>query len=153
MKKIKLTRGKYTLVDDDIFELLNKQKWCFLEAGSHGYAERKENNKIIRMHRQILKIENGNLVDHINGNGLDNRRENLRICNNKENSWNSKLSKKNTSGFKGVDYKGKGWRVRIMVNYKYIYLGNFKNKIEAAEIYNRAAIKYFGNFAKLNLLK
>lgn len=107
----------------------------------------------IGIHRLIMKVNNSKLsVDHINGNGLDNRKENLRICSHKENLRNSRKPKNNTSGYKGVswDKSRNRWKAYIIFDYKFKYLGRFKIKKDAALAYNKAAKDLFGEFAKLN---
>lgn len=155
MKTIKLTQGKETIVDDEDYEELNKFKWCI---GSVGYAIRRESSKInkdrptIYMHKYIFNNPN-TIIDHINGNTLDNRKCNLRICTKSENRRNSKKPKNaKTSKYKGVYFfkDSKKWRARIRVLDKLIDLGLHINEIDAAKAYNEAAIKYFGEFAKLN---
>jgi hypothetical protein len=91
-------------------------------------------------------------VDHINGNTLDNRKENLRICTQNQNGKNRLLNKNNVSGYKGVTYKkaNKLWCAQIVVNYHKMYLGLFTTAEAAALAYNEAAKKYHGEFAKLN---
>lgn len=105
------------------------------------------------LHRLIMGIPDC-FVDHKSRNTLDNRKENLRLCNNQQNCFNQGLSTNNTSGYKGVTYRkdNKLWRARITVNGKKKSLGNFDTKEEAAERYNQAAIKHHGEFASLNEL-
>ncbi len=109
------------------------------------------------MHREILGLDHGDRrqVDHINGDGLDNRKENLRICDTSKNVINRSIGKINTSGYKGVNWrkKSKKWVARIGFNNKRIYLGDFNNKEDAARAYDTAALKYYGEFAKLNFPK
>ncbi len=163
-KQISLTQGKFAIVDDEDFEYLNEYNWYAYKGRATFYARRnvrdEKTNKqtLIRIHREILKAKKGQHVDHINHNGLDNRKENLRVCNNSENSMNSRKHKtynggrKPSSKFKGVYWykRTKKWRVRITINYKLIHLGYYNDEIEAAKAYDNAAIKYFGEFAKLN---
>ena len=113
-----------------------------------------QNSKHLYLHRIIMDAtKRTEIVDHINGNIYDNRRENLRIGNKSDNGSNLRhLPIHNTSGFKGVHYDkvNHKWRARIQVNGKHIHLGRFKDKIEAAKAYDEAAIKYFGEFACTN---
>jgi hypothetical protein len=110
------------------------------------------------MHRVIMerllsrKLERSEKVDHINGNGLDNRRENLRVVTHSQNLANRSMTRRTTNRFKGITQckrTGK-WQSKIMVDYKTIYLGTFKTDEEAAKEYDWAAICYFGDNAKLN---
>lgn len=160
MKIIKLTQGRVTLVDDEDFEYLSQVSWYWKRAArsENGYAQRTQRIKgsskqlHMDMHRIILVARKGQIVDHINGNSLDNRRSNLRFCNLKQNAQNSKLPNTNTSGYKGVSWhKGASkWRVTIKPNQKQVHLGFFENLTEAAKAYNKAAKKYFGEFGYLN---
>ena len=163
--------GKYSAtVDDDLYDDLIKYNWSI---SSNGYAQRRTlkpdgKESTISMHRQIMKLTFGDsdYVDHINGNRLDNRKSNLRLCTHTENLHNSKLSKRNKSHAKGVfhqrvEYETKNglicqhyWRVSIMFNRKNIFLGTFTYDSDGFEraknTYNKAAIKYYGQFAYLN---
>lgn len=163
MKKIKLTQGKFALVDNEDFDFLNSFKWYYLKNAfnKNGYAVRNSPRKNryrqpLRMHRIILNIQKGVMCDHIDGNGLNNQKSNLRICNNTENSRNrTAKGKNNTSGYKGVGYlRGKSGqtyiRAEISYNKKTCHLGLFKTTKEAAIAYNRKAIELFGEFARLN---
>ena len=89
-------------------------------------------------------------VDHINGDKLDNRKENLRVCTHRENGKNQKISINNTSGYKGVFANHKNWQAVIGVDGKPIYLGTYPSPEKAAEAYDVAAKKYHGDFANLN---
>jgi hypothetical protein len=149
MKTVKLTQNKRAIVDDEDFYFINQYKWHF----NGRYAVRNNpprGSKLIRMHRIIADAPDGVEVDHINGDRLDNRKSNLRLCNHSENGKNISISKINTSGYKGVSKNGNCWRARIRVDGKLISLGYFREKTDAAMAYNHAAKKYFGEFAKLN---
>ena len=150
MKIIKLTQGKYAIVDDEDFEYLNQWKWSC--AKGTRYAASRINNKIVYMHRLLMNPSKGKQIDHINNNGLDNRRENLRIATDSENKFNHKLIKTNKTGYHGVywDLQMKKWGVGISLNGKHKALGYFLTKEEAALAYNDAAKKYRGEFAQLN---
>jgi hypothetical protein len=123
----------------------------------HKPGARGDAKKTILMHRVILKASERTEVDHINGNKLDNRRENLRVATKSQNLGNQKIRSTNTSGFKGVNWKqwrkirsSGAWTARISVGSKRIHLGYFSTAEEAARAYDSAAQQYFGEFAKLN---
>jgi len=157
MKKIPLTQGRFILVDNDRFEYLNSFHWV-ASIGGYAQTQRMKNKVIsrIRMHRMIMNAKKGERVDHINGNRLDNRVSNLRLCTNAENVRNSKIRSNNTTGYKGVyQHKSKSFNkfeAYIWVDYKKIILGYFKNKIDAAKAYNKGALKYHKEFAHLNVI-
>lgn len=150
-REILLTRGMVALVDDEDFERVSRYSWrAHIGRDSKSfYAAR--SNKCIRMHREIIGAKYGQIVDHINGNTLDNRRHNLRFCNPSQSAMNRGISPSNTSGYKGVfrDRNGR-WGAVIKIHYKQIRLGSFFVKVDAARAYDRAAKKYFGEFARLN---
>src|SRR3990167_2235442 len=109
------------------------------------------------LHRFILNAPKGLEVDHINGNGLDNRRKNIRLCTKKENMQNRRISINNTSGYKGVYYhksdkRKKRWTVFIRTDDNRKFIGRFLTALDAAKAYNEAATKYHGEFARLNTL-
>lgn len=152
-KEIELTQGYKAIVDDEVYEELSKYKWCVHRMTRDGrvYATRLE-----RMHFSVVgHPEPGFVVDHINGNGLDNRRENLRIITNKENIRCQRINRNNTSGYRGVSWhKGKQrWEARIRVNGKRLNLGRYKTAEEAAYAYDEAAKRHFQEFARLNFPK
>lgn len=156
MKKIKLTQGKYTIVDNEDFKFLNQWKWT-LSSTSHVVRQIMKNYKGTRilMHRVLLNPPINMVVDHINGNGLDNRRINLRICTRTQNLQNQKRNSKNKTGYKGVFVSvdkriGKKYiNAKIQVNKKQIWLGYFPSFLTAYEAYCKAAKKYHGKFARL----
>lgn len=171
MKEIKLTNGMAALVDDEDFEYINQFKWFAHKGGNTFYADRHQwidgKDTTVKMHRVIIGLKPSDKlhVDHINHNGLDNRKENLRVCTFHNNIKNKQSVKGSTSKFKGVSTETKKyfnktnqeWRMsslkykaRICVDYKQIFLGSFSSEIDAAKAYNEAAEKYFGEFAYLN---
>lgn len=151
MKTIPLTQGKVTIVDDEDYSSLAQWKWCY---SSNGYAERSSPRpkKILYMHRVITNTPKGMQTDHINGDRLDNRRSNLRVCSSAENRCNTGKMSTNKSGYKGViwDKKSEKWMSRICFRGKQIYLGLFVDVIQAAEACDAAVKKLHGEFAKLN---
>ncbi len=157
-REIGLTQGKVAVVDDDDFDCLNQYKWQAHNNYGYGwyavrcsYGPRK---RTIFMHRQVLGLRRGKLADHINGNGLDNRRSNLRLCTHSQNSANHQ-KRKGKSKYNGVCWckQYQKWRARICVDYKRIHLGRYDTEIEAAAAYDVAAVKHFGEFARLNFPK
>lgn len=162
MKEIQLTRGMVALVDDEDYIFLAQWKWAYKDKGHRntGYAVRGKSMpngryKVFAMHRVIMDALITHEIDHINGNGLDNRKENLRIATKAQNQMHKQLQRNNTSGYKGVYYsekKGK-WRSAIGYNNKGYKLGWYKTKEAAAEAYNRAAVKHHGAFAILNRIQ
>ena len=160
-RKIPLTQGRFAIVDPQDYPRLSRYKWrlCRTKGKNVFYAERSvclpggKYSRIL-MHRQLIKAPEGYVIDHINGNGLDNRRANLRLATVAQNAWNSK--KRNPrSGYKGVWFAAdKGlWRAAIVCHGKRLHLGYFSSKIDAAKAYDAAAIKYYGEFAKPNFPK
>lgn len=149
MKKIILTRGKISLVDDVDYEFLNQFKWHCVPGRYTWYAVRgvgpHGKQKKIYMQHTILNTPKGMTIDHLNKNGLDNRKRNLRICTKSQNSHNYKTPRNNTSGVKGVFLDRKKWRAAIRINYKRIYLGSFLTLEEAKKAYKEANAKYFKN--------
>ncbi len=154
MKKILLTHGQFTLVDDEDYEWLNQWKWCaqFNPKTNSYYAVRSEKNKVKIMSRVIMGEPKDLLVDHRDRNTLNNQRNNLRIATRSQNGRNSKKHRNNTLGFIGIFRKkgSKKWKAHISVNGKMIYLGMFCSKLEAAKRYDDEAKKIGGEFANLN---
>jgi len=157
MKKIKLTQGKFTLVDDEDYDDLSKHNWYVQKSRNTFYAARRVKNsngnpRLALMHREIMGSPFGKKIDHIDEDGLNNQKQNLRICTNSQNQMNRGKTKVNTSGYKGVFWHelAKKWRAQISINNERIYLGLFDDVSEAAKAYNEAAVKFHGEFARLN---
>lgn len=150
--KVLDVKGTQVLVDDDIYETYKDSGLCL--GATKKYVMLRKHGKTMYLHRLIMgATKRTEIVDHINGNIYDNRRENLRIGNKSTNGSNLRhLPIHNTSGFKGVafDKVNNKWRAQIQVNGKSIKIGRFKDKIDAAKAYDEAAIKYFGEFACTN---
>jgi hypothetical protein len=154
MMQIQLTQGKVALVDDEDYPKLIKYKWFASLSTNTYYARRRVGKNHIDLHRFILNIKSNEECDHINGDGLDNRKFNLRICTHHQNTCNRSKNSRTlcSSKYKGVYYnkKRKKWQSQIRANQETHYLGRFKNEIDAAKAYDKAAKIYFGNYAKLN---
>ncbi len=155
-KQIPLTQGKYALVDDDVYEWASQYRWCASNKGNTSYAVRNVGNglviKRIHLHREIMNAPHGTLVDHINGDGLNCTRANMRLASRSENNRNSCKQINNTSGFKGVYWnKNKNkWHAQIRANNRRVHIGLFPDIEQAARAYDVAARKYHGEFAKTN---
>jgi len=156
---IPLTKGKYAIVDPDDYYWLSEYKWYAFRAGNKFYATRKRRGpkgikrKTIGMHREVANTPENMVCDHINGKPLDNRKTNLRPATRQQNSWNmSKPLKASCSKYKGVAFhkREKKWSAQIIIDGRQISLGTFEDETEAAKEYDKAAKKYFGQFAKLN---
>lgn len=160
MKRIKLTQGQVALVDDADYDWLTQYKWCAYKHRSGNFysiraSSRKDGKQYtIMMHRQILGLKKGDKRqgDHRDHNTLDNRRNNLRICTGQQNQLNQKSHPNTTSRFKGVSWSKscKKWIVHIRIKGKLKHLGYFISEIEAALMYDKAAEKYYKEFAYLN---
>lgn len=158
MKQIILSQGKFALVDDIDFEELNKFKWYARPSRKTFYATRNSNPRKLRlpqiqMHRVIIgKIPEGKEVDHIDGDGLNNQRYNLRLCTQSENSKNKSMYKNNKSGYKGVSWntRDKKWDSSARLNKKAKRIGQFKN-IEDAILARKHFIDInYGEFVRKN---
>jgi hypothetical protein len=157
MKEIPLTGGYTAIVDDEDFERVSQFKW-FAEDHRHTmYAKRNVRREdggwtSERLHRFILGPPDGIAVDHIDRNGLNNRRENLRIATASENQHNRGKAVNNTSGYIGVSWHKKSgkWQAMIKVNGGAKHLGLFACPVAAAKARDKAAIELHGEFASLN---
>lgn len=159
MKTIKLSQGKVALVDDEDYERVNQHKWYAYKHRGQYYAQRNvyENGKQSpeQMHRFILESKPDDpMVDHKDNVGLNNQRSNLRPCTNGQNMMNRKKNQKGSSIYKGVHTRKDSDKffVRIQINGKKTSIGFFENENDAGRAYNDAAIKHYGEFAKLNVL-
>lgn len=161
VSEIPLTKGQIALVDDEDYDELSAYSWraakvnrkhhspmYYAMRGTQGVGD-----GVVMLHRQVLRAPLGFDVDHINGDPLDNRRVNLRLCSMSQNQANrSAMVPNKTSRYRGVcwDKKSGRWQADIKVQQKSIYLGQYEREEDAAAAYNRAAEKHFGEFARLN---
>jgi len=161
MKKIQLgghryknspIRG-YILVDNKDFDEVNKYQWSAHHVRDKIYATTSQiNGKMTYLHRWLMSTPKGLYTDHKNGNTLDNRRDNLRVCTNSQNLLNKGKVSSNTSGFRGVDFikrLGK-YRARVRIGGKEKHLGVYANMEDAIKITKKAIIKNHGEFANIN---
>ena len=153
-----LTQGKVAILNAADIDKIKDHKWRAFNSGHTWYAISTINTvkgrRSIMMHRIILSAVKGQQVDRINHNGLDNRRVNIRLCNNITNKYNSRP-------YKGLQYKGvcthrrrnkTVYQARISVNKKRMSLGYYSTRLDAAKAYNEAAVLYHKEFASLNII-
>lgn len=147
------TNGEKVLVDKEDFELLNKRKWKVRNGYPMCQLGPKGKQKRIMMHHYIFPW--AIMLDHIDGNKLNNQKDNLRAADKSLNGMNRGKPRNNTSGYKGVSWnkRDKYYETYITLNQIRYRLGYFKCKHEAAKAYNKAALKYHGKFARLNIIK
>jgi hypothetical protein len=165
---VKLGKDKMAIIDDEDWPKLERYNWyTSYTAQGKPYVKAtyfvrhndpvdpdKGHTKSVLMHRIIMGLEKGDTrkVDHIDHNTFDNRKSNLRVCSNTDNAKNSVIGERNTSGFKGVSWstRDEKWEAYITVDKKKINLGKYEDIYEAADVYDDAALKYFGEYALTN---
>jgi len=145
--------GDKFFFDKEDLSLINKYWWHLTTSYGNKYISTRINNKTVLLHRLILNYPNDD-IDHINHDGLDCRRINLRVCSRSENMGNRRKKKPASSLYKGVYFycKHGKWKAQIQVKGKKIALGTYENEINAAAAYNKAAVFYFGEYANLNII-
>lgn len=138
-------------IDQEDRERLSHLNW-FIDSKGYVYRHRQMDgrDRPVRMHREIMCAPAEMEVDHINGDKLDNRRKNLRLCTRQQNLWNTRSRHTNTSGFKGVDFRPQKnkFRARIRIGHRRLFLGYFNNAADAGEAYNKAAELHHGEFKR-----
>ena len=158
-KRIKLTKGKFAIVDDADYARITSHRWQALFRDGHWHAARSTKcpgtPRTIYMHHEVMGVWGGTRLDHRNRNGLDNRKQNLRKCTKAQNAWNGfRRIRGKTSRYKGVCSSGvctgRPWLATITKGGKQIYLGRHATQKEAAKAYDRAARNLFGEFAAPN---
>lgn len=156
-REIILTKGQVVVIDDSDYPLVSQYKWYAMWVKNRYYAcgyyrPAKGVYKTRLLHRFLMDAKSGQQIDHVNGNTLDCRRCNLRFATDSENQRNRGKHRDNSSGYKGVDWmpQKQKWRARICVNRNEIHLGLFDSPVDAAKVYDEAALKYHGRFARTN---
>jgi hypothetical protein len=150
-REIPLTHGTVAIVDDEDFEFVNAHEWQLtrLRYATTGYAYSPTAHK--QMAHLLMSPPKGTGVDHANGNGLDNRRCNLRICSRSQNCQNRRKQQRPASSrFKGVQRKASKWLATITAEGRFYYVGTFKVEEDAARAYDDAARRLHGKFACVN---
>lgn len=152
MKKLVITRKtgeKFDiLLDDEDFDRVKQYKWFFHDDRGyiHGQIAKGKN---VYLHRFIMNPPKNMQIDHIDHNPLNNQKSNLRICTRSQNGAWARFNK-NSTNYRGVTKTPKGWRAEICKNKKKLHIGSFITPEEAALAYNKKALEFFGQFAKLN---
>lgn len=151
IRYIPLTKGLFAIVDAADYERVSRHTWCARGSGRRAYACSSINGRQVFLHRFLMNPPTGMVVDHIDGNCLNNRRCNLRICTTQQNIWNSRPKGK-SSQYKGVcrDRGRRRWVVYVQHNGHNWYMGRFEHEIDAARAYDRKAHEVFGEYAWLN---
>lgn len=162
MKEIFIGGSEHpAIVDNEDYDKLIVKTWrAARKKNGTCYAVhdvRTEDGKVIKllMHREVLQAQSGSIVDHVNRNGLDNRRQNLRFVTNSQNCWNRIGVQNTTSKYKGVSWDRRRikWRAKIVHNGKIYHIGRFDSEEEAALAYNKKAIELYGEYACLNIVE
>lgn len=161
MKKIPLGRGKFALIDDDDYDRVSMHTWHMKSRLHLNYASstkylgggrKKAKYRMLQLHRFIMNPSKGMDVDHIDGNGLNNQKSNLRICTHQQNCMNTRKSRNTTSRYKGVswDKESGKWKASIRFNNSLKNLGRYRTQKEAAKAYDKKAKELFGEYGNLN---
>lgn len=151
-RMIPLGQGQFAIIDAADYHKVSKYQWWTVSGSNTSYAVTRHKGKYLYMHRLITSAPKGLLVDHIDHNGLNNTRRNLRVCTHAQNTRNSRPIRNTSSKYKGVSRinNSKSWQARICHKKKNIWLGAFVDEAEAAREYDKKAKQLFGEFAYLN---
>lgn len=152
MIEVPLGNGGVTTIDNTDWDLVSQYTWYKETMDDVSYARTSVNGQTIRMHSLLYPAPKGLETDHKDMNGLNNQRRNLRFCTRQQNSANKPKRVGTSSRYKGVSWNinRNHWNSLIKVNYKVINLGTYRDEVEAAKAYDRAAIFYFGDYARIN---
>ena len=149
IRHIPLGNGRFAIIDDGDYEEISQHKWRASHHGATTYATCVKRGRVVYMHRMIMRARKGSLVDHIDGNGLNNRRCNLRVCNHQQNRANVG-PRGGVSRFVGVGRRKDKWVAGIEVRGKRYHIGTFDDEVEAAKARDRKAYELHGQYAYLN---
>lgn len=138
------------LIDQEDFEILQPHRWRLTKDGYLLTSDPANRQSGLYLHRLVMKAPKGIQVDHINGDKLDNRKQNLRLCTERQNKCNAPPRPNKLSKYKGVSRNAGKWTAATKINGKIVCLGRFEKEIDAAKAYNAAVIKSQGEFAWLN---
>ncbi len=158
MLEVPLSQGKIALIDNADLSLIEGHSWCTQKTRHHWYAityvgSGHASRRRLTMHRLLMQSPKGFMIDHIDGNGLNNQRSNLRLATAAQNQSNKRIVS-GASRFKGVfsEKRGRPWRAKIKVDGRQFSLGKFDHEADAARAYDRAALEHFGEFACTNAM-
>ncbi len=148
---VTLTKGYVAIIDAADVPLVDGKNWCAVVGRRTVYASRKVAERIELLHRVIMAALYGMVVEHLDGDGLDCRRENLRLATHAQNTYNQRLARNNTSGFKGVSWNNRAgrWRAEITAGGKTMNLGYFVYIDDARAAYADASKRYHGKFGRV----
>jgi hypothetical protein len=149
VRRIALSQGLFATIDAADYQELSKYKWFAAKRGNKVYAMGRKGRKYVYMHREIMRPRKGYFVDHIDGNGLNNCRSNLRVCTQRQNQANQR-PRNGSSRFVGVSRHGNKWAAQITWRGECFYLGLFEDEVEAAKARDRKAYELHGEHAYLN---
>lgn len=153
MINIQLSKGYSAKISDEDFNLISKYKWCASKLGNKIYVITGKGKNRIKMHRLIMGINDSSvLVDHKDGDGLNNQRDNLRVCNDSQNNANRTPWQTKHSKYLGVYKRGEKWIAGSRKDGKLVRVYNIETEVQAAIEYNKLAIIHHGEFAKLNII-
>lgn len=155
MVSVPLSNGGAALIDDEDVHVVLAHSWCRIDSrrGRQSYAKATINSRTAMMHRLVMGVTDSCMqIDHVNGNGLDNRRGNLRVADNSTNQANIPKLGVRSSRFKGVTWHASAcrWQAQLKVRGRNLYLGLFASEEDAARAYDAAALEHFGEFARPN---
>ncbi len=148
MKRIRLSKGKFALVDDDCFDYLSQWKWHY--DGKYARRNIRVNGKLVHIYMHKVVAGTDQKVDHKDLDPLNNQRANLRACTTQTNAVNARKAVNKTSIYKGVTKRGNSWRSQLTYKNKKVYSAHFPTERWAAYAYDLNAYALYGEYARLN---